>query len=439
QILQIPSVFLVDRIRRRKAMVVIASILSRLMWLVVAALPWFFPPDMRIPLLVGSLLVYFGLGAISGCAFNSWMRDLIPESIMGSYFARRMAVSIALGAGLSLAAGFGVDFTKRWLGVEALPYSVLFLLGAVAGLAGAVALARIPEPRMAPPEGKRGMLAVLSTPFRDHNYRRLLVFLGWWNFAINLAGPFFVVYMLQRLGLTIAWVLVLAVVSQLVNVLFLKLWGRLADLFSNKSVLAASGPMFVLSIVLWVFTTLPEKHFLTIPLLFFIHAFAGMSTAGVSLCAGNLALRSAPKGEATAYLATNSLVSGMAATIAPILGGLAADWFATQEVAVTLSWSSTGGGQWAMPALSLRGLDFLFIASFLFGLYAMHRLLAVKEEGEAEEGVVLTQFYSEVRKSVRHVSNVAGLRHLTYFPYVVARRLKPEEKIQEPDQSGPAE
>jgi hypothetical protein len=72
---------------------------------------------------------------------------------------------------------------------------------------------------------------------------------------------------------------------------------------------------------------------------------------------------------------------------------------------------------------SLRGLDFLFIASFVFGLYAMHRLLAVREEGEVEEDIVKGQFYAEVRKGVRHVSNVAGLRYLMYFPYSVVRRI----------------
>jgi hypothetical protein len=41
----------------------------------------------------------------------------------------------------------------------------------------------------------------------------------------------------------------------------------------------------------------------------------------------------------------------------------------------------------------------------------MHRLLPVREEGEVEEKVVLLQLYNEVRKEVRHVSNVAGHWH----------------------------
>lgn len=110
-------------------------------------------------------------------------------------------------------------------------------------------------------------------------------------------------------------ILGLSVLSQVVNVLFFRLWGFLADRFSNKSVLAASsGPMLVITIALWPFTTLPESYVLTIPLLVLIHALAGMSTAGVMLCSANIALKLAPHGKATAYLAGNALISGVTAT-----------------------------------------------------------------------------------------------------------------------------
>jgi len=61
------------------------------------------------------------------------------------------------------------------------------------------------------------------------------------------------------------------VISQITNILFLRLWGGFADRFSNKSVLGVSGPLFVVSFLIWPFTTMPEKYFLTIPLLVVIH------------------------------------------------------------------------------------------------------------------------------------------------------------------------
>jgi MFS family permease len=260
-------------------------------------------------------------------------------------------------------------------------------------------------------------------PFKDLNFRQLLVFLGTWNFAINLAAPFFTVYMLKRIGLSMTLIVALSVLSQVVNILFIRLWGLLTDLFSNKSVLAVAGPFFVLTIAIWPFTTMPERHFLTIPLLLIIHALAGMSTAGVTLCTGNIALKMAPRGKATSYLAVNALVSGVAATLAPILGGLIATWLDMERLSLTLRWLSEETVRWSLPTVELKGLDFLFILAIIFGLYSTHRLVAVKESGEAEEGVVLDRFRSEVRKAVRNVSNVAGIRDLFYFPYARLRRL----------------
>jgi len=98
QVLQIPTIFLVEKTRMRKALVVICSFVSRLFWIVIALLPWFAPEGVRIPLFLGSLILYFGLGTISGCAWSSWMRDLVPEKVMGSYFGNRLAIATAIAA-----------------------------------------------------------------------------------------------------------------------------------------------------------------------------------------------------------------------------------------------------------------------------------------------------------------------------------------------------
>ncbi len=362
------------------------------------------------------------------------MRDFVPERIMGRYFGRRMAIATALGAGLSMASGIGIDLWKAYVGPEMGAYAVYFVIGGLSGLIGTFFIARIPEPRMVAPTGEK-LLSVLSRPFRDPNYRQLIKFLAVWNFAVNLAGPFFAVYMLRRLELSMTWVIGLSVISQLFNVLFLRIWGALADRYSNTSVLTVSGPLFMVTFLLWPFTTLPEVWSMTIPLVVLIHILSGVSAAGVTLCTSNLALKSAPRGAATAYLATNALVSGIAASLAPILGGLAAAYFADKELTLTFAWAVIGDemSRSTLPAFDLRGLDFLFIMAFLLGLYAIHRELAVKEEGEVEERVILTQLYVEVSRTVRHVSNIPGLKHLTHYPYGWLRKVMARDQPEEPD------
>lgn len=211
----------------------------------------------------------------------------------------------------------------------------------------------------------------------------------------------------------------LSVLSQAINVLFFRIWGALADRFSNKSCLTVAGPLFVIGIAIWPFLTLPEKHVLTIPLLVLIHVISGISTAGVTLCSSNIALKCAPKGKAMAFLAANSLVNGVAASVAPILAGLMGDVFATEQLDFQINWLNSGLGteRFHLPVLSIQGMDFIFVFAVLMGIYAGHRIVAVKEQGEVEERIVITELYNETRHAFRSVANIGGLRHLTYFPY----------------------
>ena len=418
QIIQIPSIFLVERIRLRKMLTLVTAFTGRMSWIAIAALPLLAGTRYAIPLFLFLLAVHYGLGAVAGCAYNSWIRDVIPIKAFGTFFAKRMAVATFTGAVISVAGAILVDWYRDTQGTPMPAYTIVFVTGAVAGLIAVFALGRIAEPTM-PADTGGGLANILRQPFRDANFRQLLVFLGLWNFAVNFAAPFFAVYLLRRLGLSMTWVIGLSVLSQFVNVLFFRLWGRTADRFSNKSVLAISGPLFIFSFLMWPFTTLPDPHVFTIPLLIAIHVLAGISTAGVTLCAGNLAFKLAPYGKATSYLAVNALISGVAATVSPILAGFAGDWFAPYEMKISLEWLNwqTGEAAFYLPTVDLRGLDFVFIIAFLLGLIALHRLLAIKEEGEVEESLVRQELLGEMRRVARQVSTVAGIRMLTAFPY----------------------
>ena len=423
QLVQLPAIFLVERIRNRRAIVVIAAGLNRLCWLLIATVPFLFGPRVGLVVLLISMAAGSAFGAISGCSWNSWMRDLIPQNVLGSFFSKRMRIATAVGIVLNIAAAVYLDSWKKYRPeLELQGYSILFLLGVGVGVLGVYYLARTPEKRMPRLAEKLKIFGLLAQPFRDENFRKLMAFMCSWNFAVNLAGPFFMVYMLKRLGLSMSFIIGLSIVSQVVNFTFLKIWGTYTDRFSNKSVLAICGPLFMLSILAWTFTTMPEKYFLTIPLLVAIHIVTGLASAGVSLASGNIGLKLAPEGQATAYLATNTIVNSVAAGIAPILGGGFADFFAGRELAWTLTYRTTST-EFILPTLNLQQWDFFFALAFLIGVYALHRLAMIKEVGEVEEDVVVRELFAEMTNQVRNVSSVEGLRQMVSFPYTMVKDL----------------
>ncbi len=419
QLIQIPSIYLIEKYRNRCEISVFASALSRIFWLPIALIPFIFPSKEGLIFLVVAVFLHLVLGSVGGCSWNSWMCDLVPVQKLGIFFSKRMFYATVVSIVLSIAAGIYIDYWKKLFpGYVLQGYSVLFFLGFLAGMIGVYFLSTIPEPRMIPINGKINFLKLILQPLRDANYKQLIMFLGSWNFAVNLAAPFFTVYMLMVLKMDISSIVALTILSQIMNLSFLRIWGRFSDQFSNKSVLAVSGPLFLICIFAWAFMTMASKYQLTIPLLIAIHILTGISTAGVSLASGNIGLKLAPKGQATAYLASNSLVNSLAAGIAPILGGRFADYLAGQKLFFTLTWASPTK---ELSLLYFEHWDLLFLFAFFIGLYSLHRLAMIKEIGEVEEKVIVHELIIEMRKGVRNFSTAGGLRQLTKFPYSVVR------------------
>jgi hypothetical protein len=169
------------------------------------------------------------------------MRDLVPQDQLGAFYSRRIRMATGVGIVLSLAAAVFIDLIKKKLPIyEIYGYATIFVLGFLAGMLGVYFITRIPEQKMMVQKRLIPLLHLILKPFADLNYKRLILFLGPWNFAVNLAAPFFTVYMLKRLGLGLSVVIALTVLSQTVNSGFIRIWGRFSDRYSNKSVLSVS-------------------------------------------------------------------------------------------------------------------------------------------------------------------------------------------------------
>jgi len=371
--------------------------------------------DIAIGVIVFAFALRYAMGAFLGCAWNSWMRDLVPDHLMGEIFGQRQKRMTFIGAVLSLVAAGFVDLWIHWVPLpQTYGYAVIYALAFVGGAYGVWCAEHVYEPPMTEAPAERGWYRALSVPFRNKNFRRLLAFLGSWNFAINLAAPFFTVNMLKRMDLGLAFVVGLGTLSQMAAYLMVSQWGAIADRFSNKSVLSVCAPLFVLCIFAWTFTMFPERHVLTVPLLIAIHVATGVASAGVTLASGNITLKLAPRGDATAYLAASSLVNSLAAGAASMVGGLTADFFLSRQFSILMRWHEPSGDV-EFTALKFAQWDFFFLLATVIGLYALHRLSLVREEGHVKERVVIDALLARARRGMRNLSTVAGLRAATEY------------------------
>jgi MFS family permease len=421
QLLQLPAISLVERLQVRRPISAIASALGRSFLALTALTPLLGQGWLPVGVLIACVAAQGGLGALSNCAWNSWMRDLVPQERFGAFFGRRLFYMAIAGVIVSLAAGAAIDAWRSWsAGPPGYAYTLLFLAGALAGLLGAAVLWRTPEPRMAAIEGESRLSARLREPFQDLNFRRVILFLASWGFATNLAAPFFTVYMLKSIELPMSLVIGVTVLNQLVNLTFYRIWGGIADRLSNRAVLDVCAPLFLACILGWTFLTFPERHVLTVPLLVLLHALMGVATAGVTLSSGNIVLKLSPRGRATAYLAANSIVVSLAAGVASVLGGAFADAFAQHQLTMSFEW--TGPGQdIVVQTLKLRHWDFFFFTAFVVGLYSLHRLGRISEDGAPRDRAMIVELLSETRRLFAGSSSAAGLARIGIFPFAALR------------------
>jgi len=150
------------------------------------------------------------------------------------------------------------------------------------------------------------------------------------------------------------------------------------------------------------------------PLLVIVHIIMGVSMAGVTLAAGNIGLKLAPKGSATSYLAGISIFTALTAGIAPVIGGFFVDHLAECELTWNLIWKSPGI-QFTIPTLYLIHWDYFFVFAFLIGLYSLHRLSYVQEQGDVDEPIFIPSLIA-YGKDMRNFSTAGGIRNLLRFP-----------------------
>lgn len=418
QLLQVPAILIVERVRARKRIAVLTSIVGRLMLLVMAATA-FGSGTIALLLFLAAQYIFCGLGAIGGCAWNAWVRDLAPEERLGRVFARRTTWTAGISLAGGLAAALILERTPDGSTARSLAFAAMFAVGCAAGLVSARIVARMPEPRMPAVSERPDLVELLRAPFADRNFARLMAFVASWQFAVNLATPFFTVFIVQQLGFDVSLVMVLSAVSQLANLLALRTWGHLGDRFSNKSVMLVCAPAYVVCIVAMIGASQMDARTPILAWLGLLHVLMGASVAGVTLSSTNIALKLSPRGSATAYVAANALATALAAGIAPILGGLLADFFASRQLELLLRWTSPNG-TWALP-LQLTHWDFYFLMAGALGLYAIHRLSLVREEGEIDRREMVGEMLALTRRAIRNVSSVAGLRAATELPTSLLR------------------
>lgn len=420
-IFQLLSIWLVRKFNNRKIISVICNFMARIPLLFIGVLPFLFTAGTSIQVLIVMLFFQHIFGDIAGASWNAWMKDLIPGERLGAFFSSRSRMAQTLNVTLSLATAIGIDYVKKhYPAQEIVTYNVLFLIGGILGMISVFLLLRTPEPKPQIIDDK--LFTLFGKPLKNKNFRNLLVFNSFWAFALNLATPFFGVYMMKTIGLPVSYIIGLGIISQLSSIVSIKIWGKYSDRFSNKNIIAICAPVYIAAIIAFAFTAMPHVIRASMALLIVIHMLSGIATAGINLALSNIGIKLAPNSEAIAYISTKNMFVAFFSTIAPMIGGLAADFFATHQTVLHVS---------GHEILNLQGWNYFFVIGGILALVSLRLLKNVEEQGEIHNNRIVIHMRVGLRNNLR---NRLG-REVTnriYYPSSVVRKKIIRLKYAEP-------
>lgn len=404
---QLLSIWLVRRFNNRRAVAVLCGMLARLPLLVIGCIALFAPHASSIQLIIFFLFFYQFFGSIAGPSWNSWIKDLVPEKSMGAYFSRRGSYTQTLNVIMSFGVALVVDYIKKhYPQYELATYATMFVAGGSIGLFGSFILSLAPEPQSY--MARENIFRLLKRPLLNHNFRNLLIFNSAWVFALNIATPFFTVFMMKGMGLSLSYIIGLSIVSQLCSILTIRIWGLFADRYSNKTIISISAPLYITCIIAWCFVGIYSQFYANLTLLVAIHIVTGASTSGINLSLTNIGLKLAPKDDAVVYLSAKNIITAFFSSIAPLIGGYLADYFSHRHLSIDTSWGSPSG-QRTLHLVSLHDWNFLFLLGALLALIALDLLGWVKETGEVRKDVVVRVLRSSIKNNLKDYFIIGNL------------------------------
>ncbi|MFW5776356.1 MAG: MFS transporter [Spirochaetota bacterium] len=302
-----------DRVRNPKALVLwTGGGLGRLAVLGLVVVPFIAPSaTVAIWIAIGINAFRSFMGNYANPAWTSIVADLVPNHRRGRYFSERnftmgiAALIVASGGGLLIRSLNG-RFDLPFLG-----YQAVFALALFFGLLSTFSFLRIPlRPRRVEAKLPRpsGLLRIVTA---HPEFGAFLLGAFIWNLSIQMAAPFFNVFLVTELGGTVQTVGLTSGVMSVLGLFGQIFFGRLLDRRGALTVIAISGLIIPLLPIGWGLAT-QVRH------VYVLVSVGGAAWAGYNLANFNLLLDLAPAEARNRAVALYQAVVFAAAVVGPI-------------------------------------------------------------------------------------------------------------------------
>lgn len=309
----LPAAMWVERTGERKRITLYGSGGSRLVLLLMALLPFFLGSSATM------IWIILGLAllreAFNNVGYPGWMAltgDIVPLEGRGRYFGTRNFIMGIAGIITALLVGQAITRIGEPLG-----YQIAFILAVALGLVSMSFFRRLKDPQKANREShqvQNNLKEILESLKGQTPFIRYSIFTALWSFSINIAGPFFNVYMVDSLHFTAAMIGVITVGNSITNLIVQRRVGALADRWGNRNVLIIF--MFLIPFVPLIWGVWVHTYWQAI----LIEILSGLAWGAYNLVSFNILLQKTPEKQRARFSAINQIVVTLSLAVGAALG-----------------------------------------------------------------------------------------------------------------------
>ncbi len=311
---QLKSADITEKVGSRKKVINTAVFLHLLMGLPIVFLPFLFKGYEVIALII-FVTLFTAFNAFAGPAWLSLMSDHLPCTKRGSYFGWRNKIfGIVITSSVFLAGFilhiFKADILKGFM--------VIFSIAFVSRFISWCFLIQMYEPSLKIVKDSYFNFFDFISRARESNFTKFVIFIASLNFAVNLAAPFFSVYMLRDLKFNYITYTILVTTVAITSIFTIDRWGRNADKIGNMRVLRFTSIFIAIIPFLWVLNAHPVYIFL-------VQIISGFAWSGFNLCAINFIHDATSPQKRTRCIAYFNVFAGTALCLGSLTGGYLAN------------------------------------------------------------------------------------------------------------------
>lgn len=309
-IIQLKSPAFTEKFKSRKKVIDIFVLLQALLMLPMAIS--FLFGSFRVAVFIAIVTLFTSVGAVVAPAWGSLMADLVRDDKRGEYFGWRSRILGFVNIGASCAAGFILHETESKLLFWG--FTIVFGLALVFRLISWYYLKKMHEPKLEHREEDYFSIFDFVAHAKTSNFARFVFFVAVTKFCVNIASPFFAVFMLRDLKFGYLTYTLITLAATLAMNFSVKRWGMHADKIGNLKVVKLTSKLVAFIPLLWLVNQNPY-------FLFFAQAFSGFAWAGFNLSASNFIYDSTTPGKRTRCISYFNFFNGVSLCLGALIGG----------------------------------------------------------------------------------------------------------------------